>query len=349
MSRSSSLAGPLLVAVLLSAPCAVFGQTEEKVPSEAEAQAICARFAKYQPGPEARATDQDRKAFRGDSVTCTDFVYDSGKGTNRDKGRRCCLARGDCNRELGMIFANGWGVRRDYDTATYFLCNVGDEMAPFEQWEMLGHVEVMRKASHPQDLDFCDYAESGYGTSWCSQLDLARRSVEWDRRIAAVSRSLGSAVQPSLAKLRKAAATFIEANGEAEAAETLGGTIYSTVVLDSEGIENEAFVADLERFGRQRAALASPEMLKKEDEALNAAYKVAMGREEFNDGHALSESLRAAQRAWLAYRDAWIAFYQLRWKDAAPPEALQREITAALTRRRTEELRKMMDEEQEAL
>jgi uncharacterized protein YecT (DUF1311 family) len=344
MSRSS--AGLLLIALLLSAPSAVFAQDEEKVPSEAEAQAICARFAKYKPGAEARATDQDRKAFSDKSADCTGYVYDTGEGTNRDKGRRCCLVHGDCNRELGVIFANGWDVPRDYDAATYFLCHAGDEMAPFEQWLMLEHVEKMRKAPQPEDLDFCEYVTSGYGMSWCAQLDLARSSVDWEHRIAALRPSLNAAAQKSLAELQKAADTFVGANGEAEAAESLGGTIYSSEVLGSQASGNEAFVANLERFGRQRADAATQETLNKADAALNTAYKAAMAREELSEGnHTLSESLRAAQRAWIRYRDAWIAFYRLRWKDAAPPDALDREITAALTEQRTAELRELMEEE----
>jgi uncharacterized protein YecT (DUF1311 family) len=343
MSRSS--AGQLLIALLLlSAPAVAFSQDEEKVPSEAEAQAICARFANYKPGPEARATDQDRKAFSDKSADCTGYVYDTGAGTSRDQGRRCCLAHGDCNRELGMIFANGWGVHRDYDAATYFLCAASGEMAPFEQWEMLGHVEAMRKASQPKDLDFCDYAESGYGTSWCAQLDLARRSVDWERRIAAVRPALGAA-QSSLADLRKAADTFIDANAEAAAADSLGGTIYPTLVLGSQATGNEAFVANLERFGRQRADAATQETLKKADAALNTLYKAAVAPDELDEDHAISDSLRAAQRTWIRYRDAWTTFYRLRWKDAAPPDALDREITAALTAQRTGELHQMMEEE----
>jgi len=340
MSRSS--AGLLLLALLLS-PSAALSQDDENVPSEAEAEAICARFASYKPGPEARATDEDRKAFSDKSVDCTAYVYDTGEGVDRDKGRRCCLVHGDCNRELGTIFANGWGVHRDYDAATYFLCHADGEMAAFEQWEMLGHVEAMRKAGQPKDLDFCEYAESGYGTSWCAQLDLARRSVDWEKRIAALRPALGAA-QPSLAALRKAADTFIEANAEAEAAGNLGGTIYPSLVLGSQAAGNEAFVANLERFSHQRADAATPETLKKADAALNAIYKTAVAPDELDEDHAVSDSLRAAQRAWIRYRDAWTAFYRLRWKDAAPPDALDREITSALTVQRTEELGKMGEE-----
>lgn len=344
MPRCSAVAAQLLMTALVWVPGAVLGQAEEKIPDEAEAQAICARFDKFKHGAEAVATEADRKAF-AKVEDCKDFVYDTGEGTDYDKGRRCCLARGDCNRELAVIFANGWGVRRDYDAATYFLCRAGDEMAPFEQWEMLGHVEGMRKAKQPKDLDFCDYAESGTGTSWCASLDLERKSKGWESRTAAVRGSLGTAAQASLAELRKAADAFIEANAEAEAAVSLGGTIYPTLVLGGQADGNESFVSALERFSRQRAPAASPEALQKADTALNAAYKAAMSREEFDEEHSLSKSLREAQRAWIRYRDAWTSFYRLRWKDAAPPDALDREIGAALTAQRAEELRKLMEEE----
>jgi uncharacterized protein YecT (DUF1311 family) len=345
MSRYSAVTAQILITALVLAPCTVLGQAEEKIPDEAEAQAICARFANYKPGAEAVATEADRKAYGAKAADCKGYVYDTGQGTDYDKGRRCCLVHGDCNRELAMIFANGWGVRRDYDAATYFLCRTGEEIAPFEQWEMLGHIEGMRKAKQPKDLDFCAYAESGTGTAWCSQLDFDRHSPEWERRIAAVRGSLGTAAQESLAGLRKAADAFIEANAAAVAADSLGGTIYPTLVLGNQTDGTESFVSALERFGRQRAPAASPEALQKADAALNAAYKAAMSREEFDDKQSLSTSLRAAQRAWLRYRSSWIAFYRLRWKDAAPPDALDREITAALTAQRTDELRKLMAEE----
>ena len=116
------------------------------------------------------------------------------------------------------------------------------------------------------------------------------------------------------------------------------------MVLDSQATGNEAFVANLERFGQKRADAATPETLKKADAALNTLYKKRSPPTSSTRDHAVSDSLRAAQRAWLRYRDAWIAFYRLRWKDAAPPDALDREITTALTMQRTEELGKMDEE-----
>ena len=212
--RAAAVICPLLITAFFLVPCAVSArqEPEEKVPSAAEADAMCAKVAHFKPGPEATPSAQDRKTFADKSADCTGFVYDTGEGADYDKGRRCCLVHGDCNRELAMIFANGWKVHRDYDAATYFICQAGDEMAPFEQWELLGHVQGMRKAKAPKDLDFCEYAESGRGTAWCAAMDLDRQSTVAKRRIDAVRKALDAAARTSLASLEKAADSFKDAD-----------------------------------------------------------------------------------------------------------------------------------------
>src|ERR1700712_5601262 len=132
---------------------------------EPEAQALCARLKDYHPGPKAQSTDADRKLFAAETETCTGYVYGPGTALNYDKGRRCCLVKG-CNRELAVIFANGWGVPRDYAAALYFRCGA-EEVAPAEQWAMLGRIQEMRKQAHPEDLDYCNWVTSGHGATWC--------------------------------------------------------------------------------------------------------------------------------------------------------------------------------------
>jgi uncharacterized protein YecT (DUF1311 family) len=351
--RAAAAVCPLLIAAFFLVPCAGSArqEPEEKVPTEEEADAMCAKVAHFKPGPEATPSAQDRKTFAGKSADCSSFVYDMGEGTDYDKGRRCCLVQGDCNRELAMIFANGWKVHRDYDAATYFICHAGDEMAPFEQWEMLGHVQRMRTAKTPKDLNFCDYAESGHGTAWCASVDVERHRFQAEGRIEALRKTLDPSAQKSLAQLEKAEDSFKRADAELRASDTRGGTIHTTMVLDAEKERTGIFVSTLERFGRQRAAAASAEALKKADAALNAAYKAAMAKEDEScegcgEGEESSRALlRDAQRVWIHYRDAWTAFYRLRWKGAAPPEVLDREITAALSTQRVEELRKLGEEQ----
>src|SRR5690242_17716905 len=94
---------------------------------ENQARALCDAVATHEPGPAEIATDADRGRFAGKSASCMSFIYGEGEDRDYDQGRRCCLAHGNCNRELAMIFANGWGVPRDYDAATGFLCRAGED------------------------------------------------------------------------------------------------------------------------------------------------------------------------------------------------------------------------------
>jgi uncharacterized protein YecT (DUF1311 family) len=167
-----------------------------------------------------------------------------------------------------------------------------------------------------------------------------------------VRKPLDTAAGQSLAQLQKAADTLKEADAELQAEGSRGGTIHNSEFLSAERELTETFASTLERFGLKRAPAASPAALKQADDALNAVYKAAMAQEDeicdtcSDDEKSRRGLLRNAQRAWLHYRDAWTAFYRLRWKSAAPPETLDREIVTALTAQRTEELRKLGEEQQ---
>jgi len=335
-----------LALAVLAAPA----MAQEDFWGEEDAQKACAPFEHYQPGPAAQPTEQDRKTFAGDK-DCLPFFYDPAGANDYDKGRRCCLARGDCNRELAMAFANGWGTKRDLDAATYFLCRAGGEMAPAEHWGMLQFLHGLRTGKETGSLDFCDQVTSGVGASWCTGLAFERKEVEWDRRIQTVEQPLGKEARQALAALRKAAAAFMQEDSALTAEPNRGGTIYSSMVLEGRIRRGDAFAADLERYTRNRAPAASPAALESADGALNTAYKklVALSgpcpKDDPYCGNYDRDVVRDAQRSWLPYRDAWIAFYRLRWKEAAPPEALDREIAAALTEQRTKELGQVGAEE----
>ena len=317
-----------------------------------EDRAVCAAVAKWKPGPEATVSPADAKRFESETLACTDYLYGI-NGQPKDYGlaRRCCLTRGDCHQVLAMIFANGWGVRRDYDAATYFLCRMEDGIAPAEVSGMLEHIAGMRGATAPKDLDYCEQVTSGYGMSLCQQLDEDAAAPALEARIAAVERALDPAGKKSLAALRKAAEAFAQADGDRMAEDNRGGTIYPAVASASRRETFESFVASLERHTKARAKPADPAAAKLADGRLNHAFREARQAFEKCDYCQETEAirrevLRDAQRAWIAYRDAWKPLYQARWKGAAPPEALLREIVTALSQARTEELLAIGKEEQ---
>ena len=333
----------LVIAIaLLFAAASARGEEDR----EAAAKATCDRVASWTPGPDAKAGDDDRKEYAGKTAgNCWAFLYTTPEDREPDKARRCCLVSGDCNRELAVIFANGWGVRRDYDAATHFLCGAAREMAPFEQWGMLRRVQEMRGQDAPKDLDYCDHVTSGRGGLLCEQLAAESREPEWERRLAAAGRSADASMREPLTRLLAAAQTFTEEEGGYREDGARGGTGYAAFLVAAQQKVYEAFVTTLERYGRERAPAATAAGLQKADRDLNAAYRKALAaarepcplcRED--DHESGPQALREAQRAWIAYRDAWTPWYRQRWAGAATPAALDREIVTALTAGRAKEL-----------
>jgi uncharacterized protein YecT (DUF1311 family) len=224
------------------------------------------------------------------------------------------------NRELAEQYANGKGVKRDFNAALYFLCRAEEEMAPAEFTGMMEHLQRMRAGKEKEPLDFCDYVTSGYGMSYCASVQYEQVMPQLDRRLDAL-RAPGT--------LRERGLAFVRAESERIGALSRGGTAYAAIALGAEMEQKEHFVAALERFSKERAPSASARDAKRADAELNRVYR-AMERDTF---------LRDAQRAWIAYRDAFAGYYAERWRGTAPPDDLHRELVTHLTRERAAELR----------
>ncbi|HEX6083795.1 MAG TPA: lysozyme inhibitor LprI family protein [Thermoanaerobaculia bacterium] len=223
------------------------------------------------------------------------------------------------HRELAEKYANGDGVKRDFDAAAYFLCKAEEEMAPAEFTGMTEHLQRMRAGKEKEPLDFCEYVTSGYGMSYCAHRQYEKVMPELDRRLA-----------PFPETVRKPGLAFVRAESERIGELSRGGTAYAAIALGAEMSAKEELVATLERFSKERAPSVSAAEAKRADAELNRVYR-ALER---------SDLLRDAQRAWIVYRDAFAAFYVERWRGAAAPEALQREIVTQLTKERTSGVRR---------
>lgn len=255
--------------------------------------------------------------------------------------REC--GEGFCNRELAEKFANADGVERNFDVAEYFLCHDAENMAPAELEGMLAHLQAMRSGEETAPLKFCDHVTSGYGMLYCSSLAHAELMPRLEARIETLR---GSAEPRSqFAALLNAGAAWVSAESQRLGELSRGGSGHAAFALDAEMSTQQRFVENLERWSNERAPAASAAELTAADRDLNAAYvaertNVAETIAALGEGYAdFKTLLRDAQRAWIAYRDAFAAYYAERWRGKAPPEALRREIVTHLTRERTAELR----------
>ncbi len=231
--------------------------------------------------------------------------------------------------ELAEKYANGKGVKQDLGAAIHFICNA-EELAPMERWGMLDHLQQMRRGDTAKPLDLCDHISGGHGAGVCAERN--RKASEIDVRTR--FERLRKDAPKSIDALRARADAFVEADAISRSDINRGGTIHGSVLIYA-GIDgNETFMSALERYSRERAPATTDVDAKRADADLNAAYRKRLAALEELD----AEHFRDAQRAWIAYRDAFADYYTDRWRAAAPPETLRREVVTQLTRERTKQL-----------
>lgn len=243
--------------------------------------------------------------------------------------------------QLAELFANGdEDVAQDFSAAIHFICRP-NSMAPAERWSMLEHVLLMERGYTKEPLDYCRFDTSRDGGIICASRRDGEETPQLEGRFAAVREQYPV---KTLDALRERATAFVDADTFWEVEQYREGTMYAYAETHARLEREKTFIELLELYTKERATPASEADLKRADAKLNAAYRKRMAAIEPCNSEYQNcepplepENLRGAQRAWIPYRDAWIAFYQERWRGAASPDALRREVAAALTRLRTED------------
>lgn len=178
-------------------------------------------------------------------------------------------------------------------------------------------LQAMKAQTKPKPFDVCDDIASGRAAGRCAAVRSAKAEDARTARITPVVKSWSAADRALLASLTKAEGAFVKAHGGNWHA--FGGTSASARSI---GMEDEIrdFDADLLiELARGRVPAASPATVAGSDLALNQAFKAILASD-----HVLTEDdedvgeipigeLRAAQRAWLRYRDAWLALARRKW------------------------------------
>jgi uncharacterized protein YecT (DUF1311 family) len=315
------------------------------VPAAAAAapvDAICHRLEGREPPAADRPTPAQAKALR----TCdSEALYYGEKGPpDLLRARLCAFTEDDAGQGssrteavfsgatiLMQLYANGQGgVKRDLDLATSYACAI--DGAPAELEGRVQHLQALKAKPSPKPFDYCDDITSGLAEGFCAARNAAIAKKGRSARTAGIEAKVPPAAKPALAALHKAAAIFTDAHG-GEVDES--GTARAQMVIDEEEATRDAFTADLARLVDGRWPTASAVQAKAADDALNAAYKKALAflGSKQNLSTVKPEDTHKAQRAWIGYRDAFVAFAK-----AASPRTAPEAVAAQLTRERTKAL-----------
>lgn len=319
-----------LLAGLLAAPA---GATEwnwaddpaSRRPEYAASVAACERVRGRQPPAADRTGAAQARALADcDSEA---LYYGIGMPADPQRARECAWVEANTPRTgtipafsgIGMlmtIYANGVGAARDLDLATALACRI--EGAPFEVAGRVEHLQAIAAAPPPSvDFSFCDDITSGMAMAICARHDARLEEDRRSRRLDALSDRWNDASRAAFAPLRRAANRFARVSSENEV--DLSGSGRWAFVTHHEQRQLDAFLALLETLESDSLPLATRDELQTADARLNRVYRQLMAvpgdpdaspadADRLGPGTVTRGGIREAQRAWIDYRDAWIAF-----------------------------------------
>jgi uncharacterized protein YecT (DUF1311 family) len=211
---------------------------------------------------------------------------------------------------LAMIYAGGKGVPPNLQLAIRFACEIQggwDDGTPvakmLEEKRTHGTLRV--------DFDICETPTGRQLNFTC----LLRNQGRVAREITAAEKrfNLGPPQQQTaFRRLRAARDAFLSAHSVEEPNGTTGAV--QSAMQDEIDIDH-AWVDLLDRFSAGKLPQHSKEDYLKADADLNDAYQGAQASAATCNSEfcVSSTQLLALERAWLAYRDAWVAYATIRW------------------------------------
>ncbi len=223
---------------------------------------------------------------------------------------------------LMMLYANGEGVRRNIPLARRFACEYGG--APMEVSGRLEHLDAIARGKDRQPIDLCDDITSGMMMGFCATRAGDSARAQRETRWTAMQSPWPQPQRAALAELRAAARAYFDSVARAET--DLSGTARGMLAEAAYDNLDKSLLVDVGHFERGRFPATRAQDFAAADRTLNASYRKVLARLDASAksaadggryGTVTSEGVRATQRLWLAYRDAWVRFAAARYPTVA--------------------------------
>ena len=209
---------------------------------------------------------------------------------------------------LMMLYANGFGTGKNIDLAIKLACK--NWHAPMERDGRVAHLNALRSTAGDTPFDLCDDITSGFMEGACAGLAEERANVRRERDLVELTARWSVAELDALRRLRGVADAFWNARSGYEV--DLSGTDRSAAIIAEDAAGRAAFLAALQRFEQGKVPEGSADAYRDADDRLNRTYKAALSTD-FTGTTLRAEDIRATERAWLVYRNEWIAFGAVRY------------------------------------
>lgn len=239
---------------------------------------------------------------------------------------------------LMMLYANGYGVRRDIDRAIAHACRVDGAVA--ETTPRIEHLQRIKAGQEKGPFDLCDDVTSGMMTGFCATVAEAAAGMERNDALVRLAARFTPGQRKQFAALRHATDAFAQAS---EAETDMSGTGRLAMVVEARATVQDGLLADLRAAEGGKLPAGTEVAFTAADKALNDTYRKVMALSTSGEGRigyttVTKDGIRTTQRSWIAYRDAWSAFAQARYP-SVPAAAWKNR----LTERRTAQLREWLE------
>ena len=302
-----------------------------------ETKAVCRALRNREPPASDRPTREQARALQGcDSQA---LYYGIGMPPDPIRARQCAFLEAEPSDDLVFggrpmlmtIYANGIGAARDLDVAIHLAC--GYQGAPAEVDGRIRHLVELRDTGWTgNDFHVCDDITSGFMMGHCAGQEAARNDVRRAAILERTTRGWSEADRRAFASLQRALEAYVSSrNLEID----MSGTMRGALQVGAEEVVKDEFVRTIDQLEGGAAPRFDHAQFEAADAELNRAYREAM-RGEFSDcpGCVTADGIRDAQRAWLRYRDAFLAFAAVHY-----PQVSRDSLAAWLTQQRTALLR----------
>ena len=253
------------------------------------------------------------------------------------KVRDCAVATSD-NSVLMMLYANGFGVAKNPDLAIRYACSL-DGVAQAEMQARVAHLLGSATYGRRKPFDFCDDITSGRNGAICAWIDERQNAKVRRARLSGFSKKLTPQVRAAFTTLQEAAALFAETMSDNE--RDMHGTGAVGFALQAKGKQSDLFVKDILDASNGILPRYTAEEYASLDATLNVTYESVLhtpSKQEGDDERigfstVTRTGVKQTERAWLAYRDAWVAYVaaaSINWDPIS--------VKALLTQRRIKQL-----------
>ena len=266
--------------------------------------------------------------------------YDAGtaKISNEDKGSIAKDGRAaesytpNANLKYAQAYANGWGVSKNLKLALAFACRGSDVIGEFESMvETL--MDSKNEIKEDEPFLYCNHISSGATEGVCAifteEMENRRRASFYKTVIQTFSQEQRDAFEA----LHIAAEAYFEEHARSE--QDMTGSARDAIVAEEQARFRNEFEQQIRVI--QGGELPKHDPISTADDELNTAYRDILKKRHWLNKEITTlspEGIRATQRLWLRYRDAWAKFGAIRY-----PQTSSDDWKAWSTRQRTQEIR----------